>query len=66
MALMVSITASMALSSSGKDSSGRYSGHLDTISVSPSCGRLCQISSVMNGMNGCSSLSVLLITHTST
>ena len=61
MALMVSITASMAASSAGKISSSRYSGHLAVIKNSPSWaepvrpGRAWKISSVIKGMKGCSS-----------
>ena len=61
MALMVSITASMAASSAGKLSSARYSGHREVIRNPPSRaepvwpGRAWKISSVMKGMKGCSS-----------
>ena len=61
MALMVSITASMASVSAGKSSAASYSGHREVIRywlVSPAVlGRACQISSVMKGMKGCSSFS---------
>ena len=36
------------------------------MSASPSCGRACQISSVMNGMNGCRSLRMSVRTYSST
>ena len=62
MARMASITRSISASSAEKSSAGSYSGHAEIMMDSPSCGRVCQISSVMNGMNGCRSLSVLLMT----
>ena len=59
MALMVSITASMAASSLGKFKASLYSGHRDVIrNLSPESarlGRAWKISSVMKGMKGCSS-----------
>ena len=55
MALMGSITASMADSSAGKSSSGRYTGHWEVMMNFPSWGRAWKISSVMKGMKGWSS-----------
>ena len=62
MAVMASMTVCIASSSAGKLNFSLYSGHLESIRNSPSCGSACQISSVMNGMNGCRSLSVSMRT----
>ncbi len=61
-----SITLRISSASCGKHSSSRYCGHRATMMDSPSCGRACQISSVMNGMNGWSRRMVEDITHAST
>ena len=55
MARTASIRLSICASSAAKCSSSLYSGHADTITDGPSCGSACQMVSVMNGMNGCSS-----------
>ena len=53
-------------SSSGNERASLNSAQGDSIIVSPSCGRVCHISSVINGINGCKSFSVFDITYTST
>ena len=55
MAVIASLISSIDSSSCGKASSSRQTGQSLAMMNLPSCGMACQISSVMNGMNGCSS-----------
>ena len=66
MARMSAITFSRFFASCGKERASSYSGHFATMRASPSCGSVCQISSVMYGINGCRSFKVLLIVQTRT
>ena len=59
---MTSMICSISFSCAGKQSAGSYTGHGAIISASPSCGRDCQISSVMNGIKGCSRVSIPVMT----
>ena len=63
---MASMISSMAFSSSGKSRAASATGQSDSMRKSPSWGRACQISSVMKGMKGWSSLSIWVSTWHST
>ena len=52
---MAFMTDSMCAASAPKFRLSSYFGQSASMRNLPSCGMACQISSVMNGMNGCSS-----------